>query len=350
MSTGTNVTVLSGGSSHERDVALAGAAQVVAALRTSGYQNVRLFDTAVGVLGPEGEAALLRGGVGREPPTPELLASLAEQERAQRFHEHEAIVRADVVFLVLHGPDGEGGSVQTLLDHAGIPYTGSGPLGSMLAMDKDIAKRLMRDAAIPTPDWTMWPADSADVEQFGLPVIVKPSKAGSTVGLTLVKRADDIPAAVDRALAIDNEVLLERFMPGRELTVGVLDGEALAVGEILPSHELFDYECKYTPGLTREIFPADISPALATELQALAAATHRALKLRDVSRVDFRLDHAGRPQCLEANTIPGLTSTSLLPQSAAAAGVPFAALCARLVELALRRRRFRNKVSTSGEL
>jgi D-alanine-D-alanine ligase len=234
-----------------------------------------------------------------------------------------------------------------LLELAGVPYAGSGPLGSALAMDKDVAKRLFRIAGVPTADWRMWPTDpERAVAALGLPLVVKPIKTGSTVGLTIVRDAGDLPAAVDLARRFDDEVMLEAFIPGREFTVGVLGERALAVGEIIPSHEIFDYECKYTPGLTREVFPAEIPKALADGMRAAALTAHNALKLRDFSRVDFRLTPGGELLCLEANTLPGLTAMSLLPQSAAAAGVDFPELCRAICRLALARTPPRNKVQS----
>lgn len=343
----TRVVVLTGGATPEREVALAGAAQVVRALRDAGYR-VDVVDTVEGLLDAGGERRLLGSGVGRAPPTAAELERLRARELGVGLLDVPAIQSCDAVFVVLHGREGEGGSIQALLDAAGIPYTGSGPLGSMLAMDKDLAKRLFRQAAVPTPPWAMWPVDRTGLAQLGLPVIVKPSKAGSTVGLSLVERWEGVPRAVEEALSVDDEVLLERYLPGRELTVGILGETALAVGEIVPAHTLFDYECKYTPGLAREIFPADLPPELTRRIQDLGLAAHRALKLRDFSRVDFRLDEHGAPQCLEVNTLPGFTTTSLLPQSAAAAGIPFTELCERIIGMALRRAAARNKVKVEG--
>lgn len=339
----TRVTVVTGGSTPERDVAFAGSAQVVHALRERGY-DVSVVDTVNGALSPAEEKRTLAAAVGRLPPTPAELGALREHELGPRLVDVPVVREADLVFLVLHGREGEGGAVQALLDLAGIPYTGSGPLGSALAMDKDVAKRLMRHAGVPTADWLLWPAGQRDVQALGLPVIVKPVKVGSTVGLTLVRRAEEIERAVSTAAEFDDEVMLERFVPGREFTVGVLGGEALAVGEIIPSGEIFDYEAKYTPGRTREVFPADIAPALAAELRRLALLVHRVLKLRDFSRIDFRTAADGTVACLEANTLPGLTRTSLLPQSAGAVGITFADLCDTICQLALRRTRPGNKV------
>jgi D-alanine-D-alanine ligase len=343
----SSVAVLTGGSTPERDVALAGASQVVAALRRRGYA-VRVVDTVHGELDAAGESRLLVPTVGKAPPGSEELAQLSDRELGPEIVQLPALLDADVIFLVLHGRQGEGGEIQTLLDVAGLCYAGSGPMGSALAMDKDVAKRLFRDAGIPTPAWRMWPADEAAVKALGLPLIVKPSKAGSTVGLSVVRNLEDVPEAVAAAHRVDDEVMLEQFVAGREYTVGMLADEALAVGEIIPSHEIFDYECKYTPGMTQEIFPADLPESLAGRLRSLALAAHRALKLRDFSRIDFRMGTDGTPHCLEANTLPGLTGTSLLPQSAAAARIPFDQLCDRICQLALRRGRRRNKVSTRG--
>jgi D-alanine-D-alanine ligase len=168
------------------------------------------------------------------------------------------------------------------------------------------------------------------------------------VGLTVARSRNEIEPAVETARQFDDEVMLERFVPGREITCGVLGDRSLAVGEIIPSHEIFDYECKYTPGMSREVFPADLPGPIAERVQADALTAHRALKLRDFSRVDFRLTPDGTPFCLEANTLPGLTATSLLPQSAAAVGIDFPELCDTICRLTLRRAAARNKVGTPG--
>lgn len=343
----TRVTVLTGGSTPERDVAFAGAAQVVQALRQRGY-TVTVVDTVDGPLSAEAERRSLVPSVGRTPPTDAELKGLEERELGAGLVELPEIADADLVFLVLHGRPGEGGTLQALLEAAGIAYTGSGPLGSALAMDKDVAKRLFLWAQVPTAPWVMWPADRSAVESLGFPLVVKPSKVGSTVGLTVVGSHPEVRSAVETARRFDDEVMLERFIPGRELTCGVLGDRALAVGEIIPSHDIFDYECKYTPGMSREIFAADLLAPVAAEVQSLALAVHRALKLRDFSRVDFRLHPEGTPYCLEANTLPGLTKTSLFPQSAAAVGIGFPELCDTICQLTLRRAVPRNKVGASG--
>jgi len=339
----TRVAVLTGGSTPERDVAFAGAAQVVAALRTLGY-DVTAVDTTSGELNPADEARYLRAAVGATPPDRDELARLQTKELGSALVALPAVRNADLVFPVLHGRQGEGGELQALLELAGVPYAGSGPLGSAMALDKDVAKRLFRVAGVPTPDWLMWPAARADIAALGLPLVVKPTKVGSTVGLTVVGDPRGIAPAVAEAQQYDDEVMLERFVPGREFTVGLLADRALAVGEIIPRHEIFDYECKYTPGMTQEIFPAQIPKELETRLRDLSLAAHNALKLRDFSRADFRVTPAGEPYCLEVNTLPGLTRTSLLPQSAAAVGIDFPALCDTICRRALARVPRRNKV------
>ncbi|HET7791656.1 MAG TPA: D-alanine--D-alanine ligase [Gemmatimonadales bacterium] len=338
------VTVLTGGATAERAVAFAGAAQVVAALRSRGHE-VWAVDTTSGVLDTEDEARLLSGAVGA-PPAEAELPGLDARERgflSQRLAELPVVRGADVVFLVLHSGRGEGGGVQAVLELLGVPYTGSGPLGSALAMDKDLSKRLFRAAGVPVPAWYMAPVVPGDIAgTLGWPVIVKPSKQGSTVGLSLVKKAADLPAALAYAAKYDDEVMAEQFVPGRELTVGVLGDVPLPVGEITPRHELFDYECKYTPGMSEEVFPAKLDTRTARQAQELALAAHRALKLGGFSRVDFRLTKDGDIFCLEANTLPGMTRTSLLPQAARAAGIEFPELCERICALA------RNKQGGGG--
>ena len=323
------ITVLTGGTSAERDVALASAVQVVAALRSRGHQ-VSVVDTARGYIAESDEVSLVPAKVGVAPPSTERLEALQRGVLVGSLAQIPAIKDADVIFLALHGGQGEDGTVQSVLDVIGVPYTGSGPLGSALAMDKDLSKKLFQAAGVPVAKWVMVPPDRTLEAPVPMPVIVKPSKQGSTVGLTLVKSIDQLEPAIDLAFRHDDEVMLEEFIPGRELTVGVLDGKALAVGEIIPKHEIFDYECKYQPGMSEEIFPAPLDPVIAEETRRLSVLAHNALKLGSYSRVDFRLTPAGKLFCLEVNTLPGMTATSLLPQSAQAVGIEFPELCERI--------------------
>jgi len=328
------VTVLTGGATAERAVAFASAAQIVAALRSRDH-DVHVVDTCTGLLDEAEEAKVLGGAVGTAPPSVE---ELDEQERkllSEGLAQLAVVRGSDVLFLALHGGAGEGGTLQAILDVIGVPYTGSGQLASALAMDKDLSKRLFRATGVPVPAWFMVPVAPEDVKTgLGWPVIVKPSKQGSSVGLTLVRKAQDLAAAVQLAARYDDEVMVEQFIPGRELTVGVLGDVPLPVGEIVPKHELFDYEAKYTPGMSDETFPAKIATRLARQLQEYALMAHRALKLGGYSRVDFRVSPDGDIFCLEANSLPGMTRTSLFPQAAQAAGIAFPELCERICRLA----------------
>jgi D-alanine-D-alanine ligase len=331
------IAVLFGGTSEERDVSIASAAQIIPALRGLGHE-VFAVDTATGRLPPADERQLLASGVAPEPPS----TTAMEQVRghAIAFAPTASDIRsADVVFLALHGGAGEDGRVQAMLDLAGLAYTGSNHIASAAAMDKDLSKRLFRSADIPTADWIMAPVTSADVENsLGWPAVVKPSKQGSTVGLTVVRQAADLSAAITLAASFDDEVMVEKFIAGREFTVGVLDGAALPIGEIISPGEIFDYQAKYQVGGAREVFPADLSPAESAQLQGYALRAHRVLKLGAYSRVDFRRDADGGFWCLEANSLPGMTATSLLPQAALVAGIGFPELLERICKGAIRRR------------
>ena len=340
------IALLTGGASPERDVAYASASQLASALRALGHE-LAVVDTVDGPLSGESERQRLDPSVARKPPTVEEIAKLAARENLPALVADPALRDAELVVLALHGGIYEGGPLQALLDLAKLRYTGSGALGSAMAMDKEVSKRLLREAGLPTSRWIVAALDeaAASVERaispFGWPVVVKPANAGSSVGVSVAHDASELPPALDAARAVDPIVLVEEFLPGREFTVGVLgDGRgarALGVGEIIPRHEIFDYECKYTPGMTREVFPAEIPAELADRLRALGLAAHRAHRLRDVSRVDFKLAADGTPCVLEANTLPGMTRTSLLPQSAAVYGMDFQALVAEICRLALAR-------------
>ena len=336
------ITVLMGGTSSERDVSLASGLRIAEALRSRGH-DVRTVDTAKGAISAEQERAMLAAGgtVKQQPPTPDELARMnaeSVEETAARLPRRG---ECDVAFLALHGGRGEDGTIQALLDLAGVPYTGSGHLASALAMDKDLSKHLMRAHGVQTADWIMataaQPAPAADAVEaaLGLPVIVKPSKQGSTVGLSIVKQPSELEQAIDEAFRHDDEVMIERFIAGRELTVTILGGEALPVGEIVSKKEIYDYEAKYTPGMAVETFPADLTATEEQAVQEQARLAFAALKLSGCARIDFRMTTAGELYCLEANTLPGMTGTSLAPQAAAAAGMSFPELCEQIAQLAL---------------
>ena len=332
-----NITVLLGGVSAERDVSLSSGLRIAVALRERGH-HVICLDPADGVMSGETQAALLAAGVGSAPPSLEALANMASRSLSPSLASLPDVRDADCVFLALHGGQGEDGTVQALLDMAGVPYTGSGHLASALAMDKHLSKVVMRAAGVATANWFMAPRDGMDAHEVGRhldwPVIVKPSKQGSTVGLSIVRTPEELQPAIDEAFRFDDEVMVEKFVPGQELTVGILGDQVLPTIEIKPVKELYDYECKYTPGMAEE-FVADLSPEIQSKLADQARRAFAALKLSGYARIDFRLDPQGQPWCLEANTLPGMTPTSLIPQAAQAAGLLFPDLCERIVQLAL---------------
>jgi D-alanine-D-alanine ligase len=330
------VAVIFGGTSEERDVSIASGSQVITALKQAGHEVVAI-DTARGALEADEVKRLQNFQVLDLPPNSGALAEIKSSSPVSVFSSME-LEEVDVVFIALHGGSGEDGSLQALLELSDIPFTGSGHVGSTLAMDKDVSKRIMRAAGVPTPDWQMWsPTDTSVDNRLGYPVIVKPNAQGSTVGLSLVSEAAELQAAIEKARQFGNEVMLETFIAGRELTVGILEDQALAVGEIIVSSEIFDYQSKYQNGAAEEVFPAEITAEQTLEIQQLGLRVHQALKLNAYSRVDFRMDETGALWVLEANTVPGLTAMSLLPQSAKAAGIEFSELCDRICRLAVAR-------------
>lgn len=332
------VALLMGGRSAEREISLRTGRGVAQALRNLGHE-VTAVDAANGRLLPAGDeerAALPAAEIEHLPVS--ATSALAQAS---------AINQADVVFLALHGGAGEDGTIQALLDLAGKPYTGSGVLASALAMDKAMSKQLFEHAGIPTPKWRLLSAGEAPGEidaaaLGGYPLIVKPNAEGSTVGLTVVTEPDDLPAAIEEAARHDANVLVEQFIPGRELTVALLGDEVLPIVEICPKSGHYDYEAKYTAGRSEYFCPADLPEPLARRVQQLGLRAAQVLGCRGVSRVDFRLDPGNDPYCLEVNTIPGMTPTSLVPMAAKARGMSYDALVGRMLDLAMaewRRRR-----------
>jgi len=302
------VALLSGGISSEREVSLNSGNQVYEALDKTKYEILR-YDPATDIGRLVGDAD-----------------------------------KIDVALIILHGPFGEDGTIQGLLDLLNIPYQGSGVLGSALAMNKLAAKQLYEKAGLPIPPYiAVAPLDGLNAKdigkRLGWPLVVKPVQAGSSIGMSIVKKESELQPALDSAFSQDNCVLLEAYVKGIELTCGVIGNdtlEALPLIEIIPgeNHGFFDYSAKYTTGATQEICPARISEILTEKAQSLAKAAHTALFCRGYSRTDMILKE-DEIYILETNTIPGMTRTSLLPQAAAKAGLSFAELLDRLIELGL---------------
>lgn len=335
------VAVLMGGRSSEREISLRTGRGIAQALRNLGHE-VSAVDTATGRLLPAGEeerAAL---------PAAEAAGLPAKAEVAVAGS--AALREADVVFVALHGGEGEDGTIQALLELTGRPYTGSGVMASAVAMNKAMSKRIFEHAGIPTPRWVLL-ADGRmparlDLDALGgLPIVVKPNAEGSTVGLTIVTSATDLPAAIELAARYGPEVLVEEFIPGRELTVAVIGDEALPIVEIRPKSGFYDYESKYTAGASEYFCPADLPGPLAARVLDLGIRAHQVLGCAGVSRVDFRLDARNEAWCLEVNTVPGMTPTSLVPMAAKARGMTYDQVVQRMLDLAVaeaQRRRGRN--------
>jgi len=299
MSRKLNITVMLGGPSAEREVSLRSGAAVARALRSLGHEVAEL-----------------------DPRTPDWNLPVA----------------TDVVFLALHGTYGEDGTVQKQLDLLGVPYTGCDAEASRIAFDKVLTKQSCIQAGVPTAKFvTVHSATDSFPQNFMPPLVVKPSRQGSSVGLEFVERVEDWPAALTAALKFDSEVLVEEKIIGRETTVGILDGKALPIVEVRPHNGVYDAHSKYTPGATDYSCPADFSEATTKRIQAAALGAFRAIGGRDYARVDVMVRADGSPVVLEVNTLPGMTETSLLPKAAAAAGMNFAELCQRMVNLALKR-------------
>jgi len=325
-----NVAVLMGGTSEERHVSLATGRAVVDGLRARGH-TVRAVDTARGYVPREEEARVLSSAVGVEPPARAELAEVRRGALSIALVELPVLREADVIFLALHGGDGENGRLQAVLDVAGLRYTGGGYLGAALAWDKRISKEVMAASGIPTPAWAPAGAGAEEIlDLLGLPLVVKPARGGSTVGLSVVRTVEELAPALRVAATLDPDVLVERYVSGRELTVTVLGEEALPVIEIVPGNGIYDYESKYTPGMSEYRVPAPLPTAEAEELGVLALRAHAVLRQRSYSRVDFLRAEDGTFTCLEVNTLPGMTSTSLVPKAAAAVGISFPELCERI--------------------
>lgn len=346
------IVVLAGGLSTERDVSFATGKMVSEALRSKGHQ-VLMLDVFMGY-GKEGdslsnvfdksvEISVQAGGITESAPDIEKVKAMREGDPDCFFGANVITLcrMADIVFLALHGENGENGKLQAAFDLFGIRYTGSGYLSSALAMNKELSKRLFHASGIPVPKGILIHKDAdipaLDDTGLKLPCIVKPCCGGSSVGVSIVNTKEEYAAALDAAFYYEEEVLLEEYIQGREFSIAVIGSQALPVIEIAPIDGFYDYQNKYTAGKTIETCPADLPPELSEQMQAYAVDAARALGMDTYSRVDFMLDGSGKMYCLEVNTLPGMTPTSLLPQEAKAIQIEFAELCEWLIDISMKK-------------
>ena len=343
-----NILVLAGGLSPERDVSLTSGSLIAGALARKGH-NVCTADlyTGLSIHGTEpifSREPIMPYTVGKTiPDLDALMASVGRGQCRIAPNVPDLWQQADVVFVALHGDVGENGQLQAALDMSCISYTGTGYAGSLLAMDKDLSKQLLSRSGIPTPQWITCRL-SEGIEnvtqkietQIGYPCVIKPCSCGSSVGVSLVHHHDDLISALDAAAVYEDTILAEKMIIGRELTVGILGDHVLPPVEIIPKTGFYDYHNKYQTGCTEEVCPAAISEDVCQRLNRLALESFKVLRLRGYARFDYILDEDGTPWCLEANTLPGMTPTSLLPQAAAAADIGYDELCERMVMMAVK--------------
>ncbi len=344
-----NIVVLSGGLSSERDVSFKSGTMVAQALRNRGHKAL-VLDVFMGFRDSECdisdvfEKSQEYSVVFDTIPTaaPDIAAiKKSRADQSDSFFGPNVIricQKADVVFMALHGGDGESGKVQAAFDLYGIKYTGNDYISSAIAMDKQMTKEFFIRAGVPTPYGCS--LKKADREGFSFdkyPCIVKPNCGGSSIGVTIVHDTAQMDAALDAAFEWEDEVVIEQFIEGREFSDGVIEGKALPVIEIAPKQGFYDYKNKYAAGSAVETCPADLSPEKTAEMQRYAEMAFKALGLTSYARMDFMMAQDGSLYCLEANTLPGMTPTSLLPQEASAVGLGYEELCQQLIEVSLKK-------------
>ncbi len=335
------IAVLLGGSSPERLVSISSGRGVINALRELGHDVVAIDPS----LGPDqiSELELLSQAVGANPPTTEFLSRLSHKNYLATV-ESKLFDDVGLAFIILHGKWGEDGIVQSLLELREVPYTGSGVMASAIAMDKVMSKKLFVHHGTPTADWYDYKVNSRrrpdsvkqEIAKLGYPSVVKPNDQGSSVAISIVNAEKELDAALDEAEKFSDVVLVEKFIKGAELTVGILGDQPLPVIEIRPHGGFYDYHHKYTKGMTDYLVPAPIEESFALKLQEMSVKTFASLGCKTFGRVDFRIGADGTPYCLEVNTIPGMTETSLVPKAAAAAGISFKDLIGKIIELSIK--------------
>ena len=350
------IVVLAGGRSTERDVSFKTGEMGTKALRENGHQVI-LLDVFMGYSNKEEDltgifdrAEAVSVKVAAIPETAPDLEKVKAQRKDQSDNFFgpnviELCRMADIVFMALHGENGENGKIQAAFDLFGIRYTGTGYLGSALAMNKGMAKQLFLENGIPTPRGTSLKRgkDAAKIETCGIhfPCVVKPCSGGSSIGVSIVHDKAEYEQALKEAFRWENELVIEEYVKGREFSVGVIDFQALPIIEIAPVEGFYDYKNKYKAGSTVETCPAELSEQITKEMQGYAEKVAEVLGLNTYSRTDFLLDAEDHIFCLEANTLPGMTPTSLLPQEAKVTGVDFNQLCEKLIESSMRK--YKNK-------
>lgn len=335
-----NIIVLCGGLSNERDVSITSGTGVAKALRKRGH-NVVLVDVFFGYTGHYDDPLEIFSMAQPELPysvsteTPDLQAI-----RASRKDDSEAIVGAniaeicavsDINFLALHGEEGENGKLQAYFDICGIKYTGCGYIGSALAMNKGLTKTVLGTGGVAVPCGITIKKTGTPYANVGFPCVVKPCSGGSSVGTYIVEDEAEYEKFVDMAFAFEDALIVEQYIKGRELTVGVMEGEAMPVIEIIPKSGWYDYKNKYQAGLTEEICPANLTAEETKKVQEIAERVYKLLMIDAYCRVDFLMDSTGEVYCLEANTLPGMTPTSLIPQMAQEQGMDFGELCEKII-------------------
>ena len=352
-----NIIVLAGGLSPERNVSLSSGSLISSALRRKGHKilSVDVYEGIADERIPKDPLDLFTTdddktfSVGNSAPTPLELEEIKKRNNGREELLGPNVLKlcklADVAFLALHGDMGENGQLQATLDIFNVKYTGSGYIGSLLAMNKDIAKKLMCESNILTPDWVNF-SDFGNTdkmkeaaEKIGFPCIVKPCSCGSSVGVSIVNNEKELQEALKIASGYEGSVLIEQHISGRELTQAILDGEALPPVEIIPKCGFYDYANKYVANATEEICPAPISESLRSRVDEISKQCFSALCLADYARIDYIVDKDEQIWCLEANTLPGMTPTSLMPQEANAVGIDYDSLCEKIATLAYNKKK-----------
>ena len=341
-----NIVVLCGGLSGERDVSISSGTGAANALRKLGH-NAVLIDLYLGWTKPfenPAEVFAFSGDV-EEYRVSETVPDLESVKALRPYdgrrigpHVLELCMAADITFMALHGEEGENGKVQAMLDLYSVKYTGCGYLGSALAMNKSLSKTIFHSCGIASPEGVALGRGDAAEYTPDFPCVVKPCSGGSSVGTSVVNSKEEYAAALELAFRYEEKVLVERFIKGRELTVGVMDGRAMPVIEIIPNHGFYSYKSKYQAGAAQEICPAQIGEQMRRRVQNLAERVARALMIEAYCRVDFLWDCvSGEIYCLEANTLPGMTPTSLIPQMAAAMDMDYGRLCEKIIEVSMKK-------------